>query len=78
MIECDPPLIPPLTPPLIPPLLPPLIPPLSFLSSSWQGVMIAALSSVHWIHELGSYTTDNVSTGIQNMALCVEMFLSGK
>ena len=58
-----------------PPLL---IPPLSFFLSFWQGVMIAALSSVHWIHELGSYTTDNVSTGIQNMALCIEMFLAGK
>eukprot|EP00947_MAST-08B_sp_MAST-8B-sp1_P000412 g412.t1 len=45
--------------------------------SFWQGVFIAFLSRLHWVHELGSYTTENVSTGIQNLALCVEMFLAG-
>ena len=43
--------------------------------SFWQSVMFAIASKVHLIHEVGRFTTDNVQTGLNNLALCFEMFL---
>ena len=44
--------------------------------SFWQGVALAFLSYLNFIHDAGSWTVDNVSTGIQNLLLCAEMFVA--
>ncbi|OQR84782.1 hypothetical protein ACHHYP_12817 [Achlya hypogyna] len=41
--------------------------------SYWQSVVLAFLSRFEIIHEIGSWTTDDVSTGIQNVLICFEM-----
>lgn len=40
-----------------------------------QGIVIAGLVKVNLIHEIGSWTTDNVEKGIQDLLVCVEMLL---
>ncbi|CAI5737238.1 unnamed protein product [Hyaloperonospora brassicae] len=42
--------------------------------SFWQSVVLAFLSRFQLIHELGSWSVDNVTTGIQNLLICFEMF----
>lgn len=44
--------------------------------SFWQSVFIAFLVRLNIIHDVGSWTKENVSTGIQNLLICVEMFLA--
>lgn len=44
--------------------------------SFWQGVFLAALAQFGWIDEIGSWTVENVSTGVQNWLICIEMALS--
>ncbi|EQC40385.1 hypothetical protein SDRG_02283 [Saprolegnia diclina VS20] len=41
--------------------------------SYWQSVVLAFLSRFEIIHEIGSWTTDDVTTGIQNVLICFEM-----
>ena len=43
--------------------------------SFWQGVMLAALAQFGGIDEIGSWTVENVSTGVQNWLICLEMAL---
>lgn len=40
-----------------------------------QGIVIAGLVKVNLIHEVGTWTTDNVEKGIQDLLVCVEMLL---
>ncbi|TDH67504.1 hypothetical protein CCR75_004133 [Bremia lactucae] len=42
--------------------------------SFWQSVVLAFLSRFEIIHELGSWSVENVTTGIQNLLICFEMF----
>ncbi|KAK1945692.1 Transmembrane protein 184 [Phytophthora citrophthora] len=42
--------------------------------SFWQSVVLAFLSRFQIIHELGSWSVENVTTGIQNLLICFEMF----
>ncbi|CAI5744572.1 unnamed protein product [Peronospora destructor] len=42
--------------------------------SFWQSVVLAFLSRYQIIHELGSWSVENVTTGIQNLLICFEMF----
>mmetsp|Transcript_8917 Transcript_8917/g.11821 ORF Transcript_8917/g.11821 Transcript_8917/m.11821 type:complete len:362 (-) Transcript_8917:253-1338(-) len=41
----------------------------------WQGLVIALLAKFGMVHELGSWTTENVSVALQDMLLCIEMLL---
>ncbi|DAZ93679.1 TPA: hypothetical protein N0F65_008187 [Lagenidium giganteum] len=41
--------------------------------SFWQSVVLAFLSRFEIIHELGSWSVENVTTGIQNVLICFEM-----
>ncbi|KAH7484394.1 hypothetical protein PRIC1_003702 [Phytophthora ramorum] len=41
--------------------------------SFWQSVVLAFLSRFQIIHELGSWSVENVTTGIQNLLICFEM-----
>ncbi|OQS02823.1 hypothetical protein THRCLA_21313 [Thraustotheca clavata] len=41
--------------------------------SYWQSVVLAFLSRFQIIHEIGTWTTDDVTTGIQNILICFEM-----
>lgn len=43
--------------------------------SFWQSVVLAFLSRFRIIHELGSWSVENVTTGIQNLLICFEMTL---
>jgi len=43
--------------------------------SFWQGVAIAVMVKIGWIHSVGSWTTDNVSNGLQDFIICIEMFI---
>ena len=43
--------------------------------SFWQSVLFAIGARVNLIHEIGRFTTDNVQTGLNNLSLCIEMFL---
>lgn len=40
----------------------------------WQSVVISGLAHVDWIHDIGKFTTENVSRGLQDLLICVEMF----
>lgn len=40
----------------------------------WQSVVIAGLAHVDWIHDIGKFTAENVSRGLQDLLICVEMF----
>jgi len=43
----------------------------------WQSIIVAILVHFHVVHGAGQFTTANMSTGIQNALVCVEMmFLS--
>ena len=42
--------------------------------SFWQSVVLAFLSRFQIIHEFGSWSVENVTTGIQNVLICFEMF----
>ena len=42
--------------------------------SFWQSVLMAGLAQVGWLHGVGAWTTDDVSTGVQDLLICVEMF----
>jgi hypothetical protein len=44
--------------------------------SFWQGVLLAALAKWHILHEVGSWTVEDVSTGVQNLLMCFEMFFA--
>ena len=37
--------------------------------------LFAIGARVNLIHEIGRFTTDNVQTGLNNLSLCIEMFL---
>uniref|UniRef100_K3X8Z4 Transmembrane protein 184C n=1 Tax=Globisporangium ultimum (strain ATCC 200006 / CBS 805.95 / DAOM BR144) TaxID=431595 RepID=K3X8Z4_GLOUD len=41
--------------------------------SFWQSVVLAFLSRFQIIHEVGSWSVENVTTGIQNLLICFEM-----
>lgn len=41
--------------------------------SFWQSVVLAFLSRFEIIHQVGSWTVENVTTGIQNVLICFEM-----
>jgi hypothetical protein len=41
--------------------------------SFWQSVVLAFLSRFQIIHEIGSWSVENVTTGIQNLLICFEM-----
>ena len=41
--------------------------------SFWQSVALAIAAQLSWIHEIGSYTSTDVKTGINNLLLCIEM-----
>ncbi|KAJ0410440.1 hypothetical protein P43SY_002772 [Pythium insidiosum] len=41
--------------------------------SFWQSVVLAFLSRFEIIHEIGSWSVENVTTGIQNLLICFEM-----
>ena len=43
--------------------------------SFWQSVVLAGLSKLNLIHEIGRYTAADVKTGINNLLLCLEMVL---
>ncbi|ETW04912.1 hypothetical protein H310_04014 [Aphanomyces invadans] len=43
--------------------------------SYWQSVVLAFLSRFEIIHQLGSWTTDDVTNGIQNVLICFEMMV---
>lgn len=41
--------------------------------SFWQSVVLAFLSRFQIIHEIGSWSVENVTTGINNLLICFEM-----
>lgn len=41
--------------------------------SFWQSVVLAFLSRFQIIHEVGSWSVENVTTGINNLLICFEM-----
>jgi hypothetical protein len=41
--------------------------------SFWQSVVLAFLSRFQILHEIGSWSVENVQTGIQNLLICFEM-----
>lgn len=41
--------------------------------SFWQSVVLAFLSRFQILHEIGSWSVENVQTGIQNVLICFEM-----
>lgn len=41
--------------------------------SFWQSVVLAFLSRFELIHEVGSWSVENVTTGINNLLICFEM-----
>lgn len=41
--------------------------------SFWQSVVLAFLSRFQIIHQVGSWSVENVATGIQNLLICFEM-----
>ncbi|CAM9380743.1 unnamed protein product [Choristocarpus tenellus] len=41
--------------------------------SFWQGIIIAGLATFDCIHAIGSWTAENVQTGIQDLLICLEM-----
>jgi len=43
--------------------------------SFWQGVLLAALAQFGVIDQIGNWTVENVSTGVQNWLICFEMAL---
>ena len=44
--------------------------------SFWQSVVLAGLAYLDIVKSAGSWSVDNVSTGIQNMLICIEMFIA--
>lgn len=45
------------------------------MMSFWQSVMVAGLVKINVIHETARWTTENISTGVQNSLICVEMLI---
>jgi len=43
--------------------------------SFWQGVAIAVIVQLGWIHSVGEWSEDNIATGMQDFLICIEMFL---
>ena len=43
--------------------------------SFWQGVLFGTLNYFEFIHEVGSYTSNDVQTALNDFALCFEMLL---
>eukprot|EP00510_Aplanochytrium_minuta_P007197 CAMPEP_0184042492 /NCGR_PEP_ID=MMETSP0955-20130417/66375_1 /TAXON_ID=627963 /ORGANISM="Aplanochytrium sp, Strain PBS07" /LENGTH=432 /DNA_ID=CAMNT_0026333253 /DNA_START=134 /DNA_END=1432 /DNA_ORIENTATION=- len=43
--------------------------------SFWQGVLLATLAQFDIIDQIGNWTVENVSTGVQNWLICFEMSL---
>jgi len=43
--------------------------------SFWQGVLLSFLQYMRLIEPVGTYTAENIGTGIQDVLICVEMFL---
>ncbi|KAF0687153.1 Aste57867_21124 [Aphanomyces stellatus] len=43
--------------------------------SYWQSVVLAFLSRFEIIHQIGTWTTDDVTNGIQNVLICFEMMV---
>lgn len=41
----------------------------------WQSVFVAGLVQVNVIHDTTKWSTDNISTGVQNALICVEMLI---
>jgi hypothetical protein len=44
--------------------------------SFWQGVILAILARIHVIREAGSWTSENVTTGLHDLLICFEMLLA--
>jgi hypothetical protein len=44
--------------------------------SFWQGVLLALFARFHVIREAGSWTSENVTTGIHDLLICFEMLLA--
>jgi len=42
----------------------------------WQSVAIAGLAHIGEVHETQTYTTDQVSDGLQDFIVCIEMFIA--
>jgi hypothetical protein len=42
----------------------------------WQSVLLAALSQIEVVHDIGQYTAEDVSAGIQNFLICFEMLVA--
>lgn len=42
--------------------------------SFWQSLVLAFLSRFEVLHDVGSWSVENVTTGIQNLLICFEMF----
>ncbi|CAM9773318.1 unnamed protein product, partial [Discosporangium mesarthrocarpum] len=38
-----------------------------------QGIIITGLAKLKWIHAMGSWSAENVQTGIQDFMICIEM-----
>jgi hypothetical protein len=44
--------------------------------SWWQGVVLGLLVQSHWLTDVGDFTSDSVATGIQDLLICLEMFVA--
>ncbi|BAM83003.1 hypothetical protein, conserved [Cyanidioschyzon merolae strain 10D] len=44
--------------------------------SWWQGVVLGLLVQWHWLTDVGDFTSDSVATGIQDLLICLEMFVA--
>jgi len=44
--------------------------------SFWQSVFVSVLAYFHVVHETEYWTVDNVSSGIQNFLICIEMVIA--
>lgn len=43
--------------------------------SFWQSLVVAGLVKINVIHNTASWTSDNISTGVQNALICFEMLI---
>lgn len=45
------------------------------MMSFWQSVVVAGLVEINVIHDTARWSTDNISTGVQNALICFEMLI---
>jgi len=45
------------------------------MMSFWQSVAVAGLVKINVIHDTKLWTTENISTGVQNTLICIEMLI---